>query len=87
MCFNLFHLIREMDRIPSDAKAVSLQVTDGVTIVDHTTCENLLHYLEEYGSHDGKPDLQIRGLERLRSTSRDETSIRLAEAPQAVLAS
>ncbi len=87
VCFNLFHLIREMDRIPGDAKAVNLQVTDRVTIIDHTTCENLLHYLEEYRSRDGKPALQIQGLERLHSTSRDETSIRLAEAPQAALAS
>ena len=78
VCFNLFHLIREMDRIPPDAKAVRLQITDRVTIVVHTTCENLLHYLEEYGSHDDKPSLEIQGLDRLRSTSRDHTSIRLA---------
>ena len=86
VCFNLFHLIRELDRIPSDAKEVNLQVTERVTIIDHTTCENLLHYLEEYSLHEGKPALQIQGLERLHSTSPDETSIRLSEPRQAVLA-
>jgi MFS superfamily sulfate permease-like transporter len=78
VCFNLFHLIREMDRIPRDAKTVSLRLSERVTIVDHTTCENLLHYLEEYGSHEGKPSLEIRGLDQLRRTSGDMTSIRLA---------
>jgi len=78
VCFNLFHLIREMDRVPTDAKTVNLQLTDRVSIIDHTTYENLLHYMEEYNSHDEKPNLNINGLERLHSTSSDKTSIRLA---------
>jgi MFS superfamily sulfate permease-like transporter len=78
VCFNLFHLIREMDRVPADAKAVNLQLTDRVSIIDHTTYENLLHYMEEYNSHDEKPNLSIEGLERMHSTSSDKTSIRLA---------
>jgi carbonic anhydrase len=87
VCFNLFHLIREMDRIPRDAKAVNLRITDKVTIVDHTTCENLYHYLEEYSTQEEKPSLEIHGLERLRSTSRDQTSIRLAQETGTLAAS
>jgi carbonic anhydrase len=78
VCFNLFHLIREMDRVPADAKVVNLQLTDRVSIIDHTTYENLLHYMDEYNSHDEKPNLKIEGLERMHSTSSDKTSIRLA---------
>jgi MFS superfamily sulfate permease-like transporter len=79
VCFNLFHLIREMDRIPADAKAVSLQITDNVTVIDHTTCENLFHYLEQYNSGgNGKPRLEIQGFSRMRQTSKDDTSVRLA---------
>lgn len=86
VCFNLFHLIREMDRIPADAKAVSLRLTDRVSMIDHTTYENLLHYMDEYNSHDEKPNLKIHGLDRLHSTSSDKTSIRLAngKAPASV---
>jgi MFS superfamily sulfate permease-like transporter len=87
VCFNLFHLIREMDRVPRDAKAVRLQLHEQVTIVDHTTCENLFHYLEEYTAHDEKPSLEIQGLERMRSTSADNTSIRLANGKHSALPS
>jgi MFS superfamily sulfate permease-like transporter len=79
VCFNLFHLIREMDRIPRDARAVHLQLGNHVTIVDHTTCENLFHYLEEYGSHAGMPSLEIQGFERMRAVSADRTAIRLPD--------
>ncbi len=86
VCFNLFHLMREIDRTPSDAKVVNLLITDRVTIVDHTTCENLFHYVEENGSHDGKPRLEIRGLEQMRLTSADHTAIRLADRRASALA-
>ncbi|MBX9790433.1 MAG: hypothetical protein K2Y37_16055 [Pirellulales bacterium] len=79
VCFNLFHLIREMDRIPADATAVRLHVTDDVSLVDHTSCENLFHYLEHFNSHDGKPNLELRGFERLRRLSSDDTCTRLAD--------
>ncbi|MGE4135747.1 MAG: SulP family inorganic anion transporter [Pirellulales bacterium] len=79
VCFNLFHLIREMDRVPPDAKSVSLQISPNVTIVDHTTCENLLHFLDEFNSSQpGKPQLQINGLERMQPKSSDSTAVRVA---------
>jgi carbonic anhydrase len=78
VCFNLFHLIREMDHVPSEAKQVSLQLSERVSMIDHTTYENLLHYMEEYNSHDEKPSMSILGLERMRATSTDKSSIRLA---------
>ena len=87
VCFNLFHLIREMDRIPPDAKTVNMQITDRVTIIDHTTCENLFRYLEEFGADEGQPTLEVYGLDRMRATSLDKTSIRLGYGSQPVLAS
>jgi MFS superfamily sulfate permease-like transporter len=78
VCFNLFHVIREMDRIPADAKEVRLHVTDRVTLVDHTTCENLFHYLEESGSRIGESSVEINGLEEMHQTSQEHSSIRLA---------
>ncbi len=78
VCFNLFHLIREMDRIPPQTSAVRLHVTDDVSIIDHTSCENLLHYLEQFNSQESKPKLEIRGFETMRGFSDDDTSIRVA---------
>ena len=86
VCFNLFHLIREMDRIPREAKAVKLQITDRVTMIDHTTCENLFHYMEQHSADDGRPRLEVNGLDDLRSTSRDKTCIRLASGKRPMLA-
>ena len=79
VCFNLFHLIREMDRIPPTAVAVRLHVTDDVSIIDHTSCETLLHYLEQFNSQDGKVSLEIRGFERMRPLSDDRASLRVAD--------
>ena len=78
VCFNLFHLIREMDRIPPEASKVRLHVTDDVSIIDHTTCENLFHYLELFNSQQEKPRLEIRGFEAMRGFSDDDTCIRVA---------
>jgi hypothetical protein len=76
-CFNLFHLLREMDAIPSDAREIVMHLNEGVTLIDHTTCEILFHYLEEHKNNDEKPSLIIEGLERMRNLSGHESSIRL----------
>jgi MFS superfamily sulfate permease-like transporter len=86
VCFNLFHLIREMDRIPGEAKAVNLHITDRVTMIDHTTCENLFHYIEQHSSDNGRPRLDVKGLDDLHSTSHDKTCIRLAGGKRPMLA-
>jgi MFS superfamily sulfate permease-like transporter len=76
-CFNLFHLLREMDAIPLDAREVAMHLNDGVTLIDHTTCETLFHYLEEHNNGNGKAPLEIEGLDRIRSLSGHESSMRL----------
>jgi hypothetical protein len=78
VCFNLFHLIREMDRIPANTSTVRLNLTDDVSIIDHTSCENLFHYLEQFNSQDDRPKLEIRGFDVMRGFSNDHTSIRVA---------
>jgi MFS superfamily sulfate permease-like transporter len=78
VCFNLFHLIREMDRIPANTSTVRLNLTDDVSIIDHTSCENLFHYLEQFNSQDDWPKLEIRGFDVMRGFSNDHTSIRVA---------
>ncbi|HEV3003922.1 MAG TPA: SulP family inorganic anion transporter, partial [Pirellulales bacterium] len=47
VCFNLFHVIRELQQIPSEATAVKLHFTKLVPLVDHTTAETLFHYVED----------------------------------------
>ncbi len=79
VCFNLFHLIRELDRVPSDAQRVQLHLSVGATLIDHTTYEQFLHYLEQFSTENGKPPLEIKGLERMQPLSSHESSIRLVQ--------
>ncbi len=60
VCFNLFHLIRELDKIPADAREVQLQLSEGVILIDHTTDELLQHYLDEFNPENGKPAFEIK---------------------------
>ncbi len=78
VCFNLFHVIREMERIPADAKQVCLHLTDDVTLLDHTTGEILRHYMREFDGEEKPMQLLIRGLDGMRPLSRHESCVRLA---------
>lgn len=83
VCFNLFHLFREIDQTPREARTIKLCLADGVALVDHTTCEALHHYVSDYTGHEGnngngKPRFEVIGLDRMKPISKHESSIRLA---------
>jgi carbonic anhydrase len=52
VCFNLFHVIRELQEIPPETKRIRLHFSPQVALVDHTTAETLLHYVNDYDSKD-----------------------------------
>lgn len=79
VCFNLFHVIREIANIPPTARHVSLHLTNGVTLLDHTTSELLLYYYEEFSSRDDKPQLDLDGLDKMRPLARHKSSMRMAK--------
>lgn len=47
-CFNLFHVIRELQQVPKDATTLRLHFSPLANVIDHTAVETVLHYLEEY---------------------------------------
>lgn len=75
VCFNLFHVIRELQELPVDTKAVRLHFTPLVTLVDHTTAETLFHYISDYNSKD--LTLELVNWERLRPLSDHPSAIQL----------
>ncbi|MGE3805657.1 MAG: hypothetical protein AB7K24_13355, partial [Gemmataceae bacterium] len=84
VCFNLFHLFREIDQVPRETREIRLCLAEGVAIVDHTTCEALHHYVSNYTGYDnnngtGKPRFEVVGLERMKRLSKHESSIRVAQ--------
>jgi len=80
VCFNLFHVIRELGNLPRDTQAVCLHVSLRVPLVDHTTGESLRHFLEEFSGQDQGPRLVIEGWDHMRALSNHETSTRIAIA-------
>ena len=80
VCFNLFHVIRELGQLPHGTQAVSLHLSSRVPLVDHTTGESLRHFLEEFSGQDQSPKLVIEGWDHMRPLSKHETSTRIALA-------
>ena len=87
VCFNLFHVIRELGQLPPDTQAVYLHLSSHVPLVDHTTGESLRHFLEEFSGHDQSPNLVIEGWDHMRPLSNHETSTRIALATAVKVAS
>lgn len=78
VCFNMFHMIRELRHCPHDAWEVYLHLSERVPLVDHTTCDSLHHFLEEFNSNGDHPNLVIDGWDHVQPLSRHETSMRIA---------
>ena len=87
VCFNLFHVIRELGQLPHDTQAVYLHLSSRVPLVDHTTGESLRHFLEEFSGQDQSPKLVIEGWDHMRPLSKHETSTRIALATAEKVAS
>ena len=80
VCFNLFHVIRELGQLSQGTQAVYLHLSSRVPLVDHTTGESLRHFLEEFSGQDQSPRLVIEGWDHMRPLSKHETSTRIALA-------
>jgi carbonic anhydrase len=80
VCFNLFHVIRELGQLPQGTHTVYLHVSSRVPLVDHTTGQSLRYFLEEFSGQDQSPRLVIEGWDHMRRLSKHDTSTRLALA-------
>jgi MFS superfamily sulfate permease-like transporter len=77
VCFNSMHLNRELERVPATATAVRLHIGENVAMIDHTSCDTLLHFADEFAAN-GTTDVEIVGLDRMRKVSHAENGTRLA---------
>jgi len=76
VCFNSLYVHRELSHVPSGATTVYLHLTEEVTLVDHTSCDKLIHYAEEHNGNGG-PHVEIVGMERMWRRSDFATCMRL----------
>jgi carbonic anhydrase len=80
VCFNLFHVIRELRQLSPGTQQVHLHLSSRVPLVDHTTGESLRHFLEEFSGQGETPKLVIEGWDHMRPLSAHQTSTRIALA-------
>ncbi|MDG3006837.1 SulP family inorganic anion transporter [Paludisphaera mucosa] len=85
VCFNSLRVNSTLAAIPRDADRLYLHFQDGVSIIDHTTCENLIHFAEEF-EQSGRGEAEFVGMDLLGRLSDHEscTRIRQINLPGAV---
>jgi MFS superfamily sulfate permease-like transporter len=66
--FNLMHVSHELSQAAAKSKKIYLHVTDHVTVVDHTSCENVLHFVEEC-HRSGTARVELLGLDAMTPRS------------------
>lgn len=77
-CFNLLHVIRELQSVPEGTETLRLHFTPLSNVVDHTAAETMFHYLEDYklkGVH-----VELEGWEDFTPLSEHHAAIRIALA-------
>jgi MFS superfamily sulfate permease-like transporter len=77
ICFNSIHLNRELDRVPADATEVQVHIGQGVAMIDHTSCDSLMYFVEQF-ERSGNCQVEITGLSRMHKVWHAENGLRLA---------
>lgn len=77
VCFNSMQLTAELEAIPPEATTVHVHIDESVPLVDHTSCDTLMHVVRE-SNHSPVP-VKVEGLDRMRRLSHHESCVHLAE--------
>lgn len=78
VCFNSMQLTKELESIPPEATTVHVHIDERVALIDHSSCDALMHAVRA-SSHSPVP-MKVNGLDRMKSLSHHDSSIRLADA-------
>ncbi len=78
VCFNLMHLDSTLENVPQASFKVKLHITDLVMLIDHTATSTLLNFANDF-KRNGRGQVEIIGLDRLRKRSLDESGLRMSE--------
>ena len=74
VCFNVIPFKRRIDDVPAGTESLVLHIGDGVLLIDHTTCENILSWQEASGA-GGRPVLGFVGWDKLLRKSAHPASM------------
>lgn len=76
VCFNACQVLEELQSIPSTCKEIKIEIDNHVPLIDHTTCSNLLSFVEEKNRAGNRT--YIKGLDTMQKQAPEKTSMRLA---------
>ena len=82
VCFNSMHVSSELEKVPAEAKSVTIHLNPTVSLIDHTSCENLLSAVHEF-TRNGVP-AQVIGLDALQPRSEYHACVHVAAPSVAV---
>jgi MFS superfamily sulfate permease-like transporter len=77
VCSNSVHLNRELDRVPDDVSEVLFHIGPNVAMIDYTSCDRLMEFVEEFG-RNGTCQAEIVGLDRMHKIWHAHNGTRLA---------
>ncbi len=77
-CFNLLHVIREMQSVHSDTKTLRLHFAPLSNVIDHTSVETIFHYVQEYKLKG--VEVELVGWDRFVPLSEHEDAVRFGPA-------
>lgn len=85
VCFNALPFNHELENIPPEATSVKLHMDHGMTMIDHTTCDNLINRIEET-NRAGNISMEIIGMDRLMRRSYYHTAMHTLDVEQTTIA-
>lgn len=77
-CFNLLHVIREMELVEDDTRVLRLNFSPMANVIDHTSVETVLHYVDDYRLKGIETELE--GWEQFIPLSGHDHAVRFALA-------
>jgi carbonic anhydrase len=76
VCFNSMRLSDELERIPEHVREIYIHLDCHVSVIDHTSCENLMEAIDQF-SHKNVV-VTIVGLDQMKRLSKYHAGARLA---------
>ena len=77
VCFNTLQVNHALGMIPMDTRKLYLEFDEEVSIIDHTSCENLIHFGEEF-EYSGRGEVEFVGMDVLTRLSTHASCTRMS---------
>ncbi len=78
VCSNYMYVNQALTNLPAEAERIYLNFTDTVLMIDHTSMDNLIHWLMQHQADGGAP-VELVGLDSLRKLADSDQATRIQD--------